>query len=111
MARKILRNRFKRKIENRKSLMVGKRTWQLKKYGDAFILHLITVFFFAFSPCVAEKENAMAPLKPLWTVEDCVTLPEEVVKDISSDGKYTLLSTYHTTLKNDKSEKYSTCVL
>ncbi|MBX9620645.1 MAG: S9 family peptidase [Alphaproteobacteria bacterium] len=62
----------------------------------------------SFSP---EKCKADPLQKPLWTVEDCVTLPGEVVEDISSDGKYTLLSTSYTTLKRDKAEEYSTCVL
>ena len=91
--------------------MAIKRAWKLKSYEGALFLYLISFFFFAFSPCIAEKENTTAPLKPLWTPEDCVTLPEETIKDISSDGKYTLLSTYYTTLNKDKAEKYSTCVL
>ncbi|MBY0273609.1 MAG: S9 family peptidase [Alphaproteobacteria bacterium] len=86
--------------------MATKKVWKL--WVCVFFLHLI---FFFTSPCVAEKENAVSPLKPLWTPEDSVTLPIETVKDISSDGKYTLLSTYYTTLKNDKAGKYSTCVL
>ncbi len=91
--------------------MAIKKAWKLKSYGGVFFLYLISFFCFVYSPCVAEKENVTAPLNPLWTAEDCVTFPVETVKDISSDGKYTLLSTYYTTLKNDKAEKYSTCVL
>ncbi|MBX9620643.1 MAG: S9 family peptidase [Alphaproteobacteria bacterium] len=87
--------------------MAIKRTWKLR--GHAFLLQLF--FCFVYSPCVAEKENATAPLKPLWTPEDCVTLPEETVKDISSDGKYTLIRVDHTSLENDKAKEYSTCVL
>jgi dipeptidyl aminopeptidase/acylaminoacyl peptidase len=58
-----------------------------------------------------EKCKADPLQKPLWTPEDCVTLPVEEVEDISSDGKYTLLKVYYTTLKEDKAEEYSTCVL
>ncbi|MBY0272302.1 MAG: S9 family peptidase [Alphaproteobacteria bacterium] len=87
--------------------MTTKRIWKLR--GHAFLLQIF--FCFAYSPCVAEKENATAPLKPLWTPEECVTLPEETVKDISSDGKYTLIMVDHTSLENKKGKKYSTCVL
>ena len=59
----------------------------------------------------AEKCRADSLENPLWTLEDCVTLPLEGAEDISSDGKYTLLSTSYTTLKQDKAEEYSTCVL
>jgi fermentation-respiration switch protein FrsA (DUF1100 family)/Tol biopolymer transport system component len=73
------------------------------------VLNLFLLFILgSFSP---EKCKADPPQKPLWTPEDCLTLPVEGAEDISSDGKYTLLSTFYTTLKQDKAEEYSTCVL
>ncbi|MBY0272301.1 MAG: S9 family peptidase [Alphaproteobacteria bacterium] len=78
------------------------------------VLNLFLLFILgSFSPekCEAEPRKADPLQKPLWTVEDCVTLPAEGVEDVSSDGKYTLLSTYYTILKGDKAEEYSTCVL
>ncbi len=77
-------------------------------------LNLFLLFILgSFSPekCEAEPRKADPPQKPLWTPEDCVTLPVETVEDISSDGKYSLLKVYYTTLKKDKAEEYSTCVL
>jgi dipeptidyl aminopeptidase/acylaminoacyl peptidase len=72
-------------------------------------LNLFLLFILGGFP--TERCKANPPQKPLWTPEDCVTLPVEGVEDISSDGKYTLLSTFYTTLKEDKAEEYSTCVL
>lgn len=93
--------------------MAIKRTWRARAY--VFFLQLITIFLFASSPCVAEKESATLPLKPLWTPEDCVTLPLIETSDISSDGKYSLLLVYRRPLKETDEEitlqPYSECVL
>ncbi len=63
------------------------------------------------SAFLVEKGRANTPQKPLWTPEDYVTLPEETICGISSDGKYTLLNILHILLQEDEIKEYSTCVL
>jgi dipeptidyl aminopeptidase/acylaminoacyl peptidase len=96
MGRRRTHGRKKGKIVMSQNLM--------KQALNLFLLFILG----SFSP---EKCKADPPQKPLWTPEDCLTLPGEVVEDISSDGKYTILNTSYTTLKGDKAEEYSTCVL
>lgn len=49
--------------------------------------------------------------KPLWTSEDVVTLPFIDIKDISSNGKYTIIQLTKTPPSEQKQERHARCIL
>lgn len=49
--------------------------------------------------------------KLLWTPEDVVTLPDLNLKDISSDGKYTLMKVTHKILKDNTLTPLAQCIV
>ena len=72
---------------------------------------LTLLFFFILSFCLIKSGYAETPPKPLWTPEKAVTLPAVDIEDISSDGKYSLIKLWKTTLVEGNAEQSSECIL
>ena len=72
---------------------------------------LVLLFFFILSFCLIKSGYAETPPKPLWTPEKAVTLPAVDLEDISSDGKYSLIKLWKTTLVEGNAEQSSECIL
>jgi hypothetical protein len=72
---------------------------------------LMLLFFFVLSFCLIKSGYAKTPPKPLWTPEEAVTLPAVTLEDISSDGKYSLIKLWKTTLVEGNAEQSSDCIL
>lgn len=61
--------------------------------------------------CFIKNGYADSPLTPLWTPEDTVTVPVVITQDVSSDGKYTLVTLQRTSLTDGSATQSSDCVL
>ncbi len=69
------------------------------------------MLFVIIATCLVNNVYADIPPKPLWTPEDAVTIPMVILKDVSSDGKYSLLALQRTSLTEGVAEESSDCVL
>ncbi|MBY0292630.1 MAG: hypothetical protein K2W92_05005, partial [Alphaproteobacteria bacterium] len=72
---------------------------------------ILLLLFVIIATCLVNNVYADIPPKPLWTPEDAVTIPMVILKDVSSDGKYSLLALQHTSLTEGAAEESSDCVL
>ena len=72
----------------------------------ALLLHFVV---FAF--CFVKNGYADTPLKPLWTPEDVVTFPAVITQGVSSDGRYSLIKLWQTSLVNGNAKQSSNCLL
>ncbi len=75
-------------------------------YKVAYFVLLVCILTLNFTiKAHAEKH------KPLWTPEDVVTLPSVSMKDISSNGKYTLMKVVYVSLKDKEATQLEQCFL
>jgi dipeptidyl aminopeptidase/acylaminoacyl peptidase len=65
------------------------------------------IYFLGFLNVSYAEKNP----KPLWTSKDAVTYAEADMKDVSSDGRFTLLQVYNKSIKEGKTEAYSQCLV
>ena len=72
---------------------------------------LMLLFFFVLTFSLIKCGYAETSSNPLWTPEKAVTLPAVDLEDISSDGKYSLIKLWKTSLVDGNAEQSSDCIL